>query len=189
MNTVNRRFLRYQRGAAAIMFMLMLPVLVGFMFLSIEGGRYLRLKAQIADAAEVATLAVSAQDSVSEAEGKALAEKYLLTLVPDLEGKQSRVTVGVKRLDCSENDQCNETGLGEDSGFVEYQVTVDTTHLSWFPKSESNQFGFDPEVNFKADFASRKYQGGAVDVVLVADFSGSMNDRWRAAGNKKKLMY
>ena len=187
MKQKKQALLRYQQGAAAIMFLLMLPVLVGFMFLSIEGGRYLRLKAEVADAAEVATLAVSAQSSMDEGVGATLAETYMAALVPDFDENKDRIHVGVTRIDCSDNPECTGDSLDEDGGFVEFQVSVTTDHYSWFPKSESNPFGFDEKVNFSSKLASRKYQGGAVDVILVADFSLSMYWDWSEAGGSMKI--
>ncbi len=169
MKQTRAAFPQQQKGAAAIMFALMLPVLVGLMFLSIEGGRYLRLKAEVADAAEVATLAVTAQGSEDPDKSKDLAKKYMDALVHD---KSSIDSVEVERQ-------------YTDGESLQFKVDVTTHHTSWFPKSKANPFGFEPEVQFTPSQTARKNQSTAVDVVLVANFSNTMNEWWHAGQGRK----
>lgn len=181
MKQTRTAFPQQQKGAAAIMFALMLPVLVGLMFLSIEGGRYLRLKAEVADAAEVATLAVTAQGSEDQGKRVDLAKKYMDALVHD---KSSIGSVKVDRQYCSKT-QCSDKRQYTDGESLQFKVDVTTHHTSWFPKSKANPFGFEPEVQFTPSQTARKNQSTAVDVVLVANFSNTMNERWPAGQGKK----
>ena len=180
MKTITRSLYKKQQGAAALMFLLMLPMLLGLMTLSIEGGRYLRLKAQLADAAEVASLAISARQSTDEISNKALAKKYIETLVPGARN----ITATVIPKECSNNLAC-----GENDNFVEYQVEVSATLDSWFPQWGEGGLDFSEEVQLAGAAVSRKYQTRAVDVIFVADFSGSMNSGWSGSedGNEDKI--
>ena len=166
-----------QQGASLIMFLLMIPVLIGFMVLSIEGGRYLRTKSAVADAAEVATLAISARASQSEEGNQKLAESYIQTLLPEARD----ISVSVSKAECSELDDCNPE-WGERAAFVQYNTSASATFDSWFPKSEGNGLGFNKEVTLGNSASVRKFQGngGAVDVVFAADFSGGMRCEWGA---------
>ena len=177
---------RQQQGVALIMFLLMLPVLLGFMTLGIEGGRYLRLKAQMADAAEVASLALSARDTNDDdfkdsasttgyidgyIPNEKLAKQYIKALYPDADIE----SVKVVRFECKDNKgQCNVEGR-----FTEYQVSVKLKQKSLLPGFGGKDLGFEEGVILNSKAVSRKFQGtGAVDVFLVADFSGSMNWSW-----------
>ena len=158
-----------------MMFTLMIPALMGFLTLSIEGGRYLRLKSAMADAAEVTALALSAREGKTVEENEAFARLYLETLVPEAENIQ----VSVQRLECSQIADCIP-GSVDETEFVEYTLKVSTEHKSLFPVIGDRELGFKEKVTLNNTVTSRKYQGnsGAVDVFFVADFSGSMNSSW-----------
>lgn len=164
--------LRQQRGVAAIMFVIMLPVLMGFISLGIEGGRYLALKGQFRDAAEVASLAISARGSDNLADNQKLAEAVIRSMIPDA----GKIVVKVEHKDCQANEGCG----GSDNGrFDQYQISIDSTQNSWFPDWTGDGMGFPEEMNMSMDATARKYYGsGGIDVVFVADFSGSMNCKW-----------
>ena len=98
-----------QQGASVIMFLIMIPVLIGFMVLSIEGGRYLRTKSAVADATEVAALAISARASLNEQSNQQLAENYIQTLLPEARD----ISVSISRKECSEIDDCNPDWGGD----------------------------------------------------------------------------
>ena len=148
-----------QSGAAAIMFLLMIPVLMGFMTLSIEGGRYLQTKAAVVDAAEVASLVVSATEDVSS---NKLAKNYIERLLPD--AKLNEVSVEM---------ESSPSFFETEREFVEYQVQVESTHESWFPKWSDDALAFEKEVTITGEASARKYFGasGGLDVVFVPNFS------------------
>lgn len=162
-----------QGGVAMIMFVIMLPALMGMLVLGVEGARFLRVKADVGNAAEVASLALSARDELDAAKNRELARAYIEAQVPDATISE----VKVYRIDCEDNP--NECHPGQPDRFTEYQVSAVATFQSWFPGFSDSGFGFEKEVRVSTRAVSRKYQGiGAVDVFLVADFSGSMNFPW-----------
>ena len=166
-----------QKGVAALMFVLMLPALLAILALGIDGGGFLRAKAHIGDAAEVASLALSARDSRDNVQNKILAEAYIKALVPKA---QEVSDIKITRRGCEEIPDCIPDGSEETPQFqfFEYQVEATVTQASLLPGFTSSGVGFEKEVSTRTKAVSRKYMGSAVDVVLVADFSGSMNDYW-----------
>ena len=162
-----------QHGVAMTMFLVMIPVLTGFMVLSVEGGRYLRAKASLGDAAEVATLAISSGENPDNTYNKELATRYMETLMPEATVKSVKISHRV----CIP-PECDIEAEHSHSGFVEYSAEMSVAIKSLFPSMGENGLGFKKIVDVKTDATVRKFRGGALDVVFVADFSGSMRDHW-----------
>ncbi len=173
----------YQQGTATIMFILMVPVLFGFFALGIEGSRYIQTRIQLDDAAEVASLALSARGSSDQTANEALAKAYIEALVPDAKN----ILITVTRRECKDISGCGTPGIHDSRGFhfYEYRVSATTTHDSWLPWWNSSGLGFAPEVSLGTAAVSRKFQGTAIDVVFVADFSWSMSQKW---GSENKIV-
>ena len=188
---MNNRFPQCQQGAAMVMFMLMLPVLVGLMFLTVDSGRFLRLKAQVADATEVASLAVSAlplgpggwNEEEEKARRETLARNYMAILVPDLGGNP-----GADRLNVTIRYEKSDDSDSLINSYIQYTLNITTKHDAIFPAKPEASFGFTNPVTFVSQSKSRKYNGVPVDLVLVADFSDSMNSKWywKDSNGKKK---
>ncbi|WP_461537834.1 vWA domain-containing protein [Spongorhabdus nitratireducens] len=172
---------RQQQGAAAIMFVIMLPALLAMMTLGVEGARYLRLKGQLDDAIEVASLAVSAREDENIEHNRELARKYIQALVPDAE----EISVNIIPRSCKEVSGCGETAPdGKPTNrFIEYQLEVTAKFNSWFPQWDEDGLGFEQKVTDRTRAVARKYYADSIDVVLVLDFSGSMTNWW--AGHRK----
>ena len=166
-----RRVSKYsQQGITLVSFLLMIPVLFGFMFLSLEGGRYLRLKAAIADNAEVVGLAVSARQLFDEEKNNKFATRYMQALLPDYDIES--VTVDFE-------DLRNATKI--DDGYLEFHVKIVTKHNSWFFHNSSLIPGFDREMTIINNATIRKYlmpSSGLLDVVFVPDFSNTHDCSW-----------
>nr|WP_086940286.1 TadE/TadG family type IV pilus assembly protein [Thaumasiovibrio occultus] len=175
-----------QKGTAAILFVMLIPALFGVLALSIEGSRYLQTQARISDVAEVAGLALAAHNSDNQATNEAIVERFVEALVPDA---HDEVNIHIVRLSCEEVEGCGTPGAFDDKGtrFSEYQLSITTSHDSWFPKSEVNPTGFADVVDVSGNAVARKYQGEAIDVVFVADFSGSMNYDWNGQTKISRL--
>lgn len=179
-----------QSGHAAILFAMIIPALFGLFTLASDGARALQTKARIQDAAEVATLAVSAHnadntDSSGADSGSQInrdiatdfLEQYMvdMTEVSDLK---------IIKKNCDDIKECRDgLNIGE-ARFFQYEVEAKTDHKSWFPGNEAI-VGFGESFTVAGAATARKYQSEAVDVVFAADFSGSMADGWNG-GNKKK---
>ncbi|WP_087023846.1 TadE/TadG family type IV pilus assembly protein [Thaumasiovibrio subtropicus] len=175
-----------ERGTAAILFVMLVPALFGVMALSIEGSRYLQTQARISDVAEVAGLALAAHNSEDIDTNEAIVKQFVQALVPDA---QDSVNIDITRRDCEEIAGCGTPGVYDEKGyrFNEYEVSITTTHTSWFPKSDTNPAGFNENVSVSSQAVARKFQGEAVDVIFVSDFSGSMNYSWNGQTKISRL--
>ncbi len=175
------------KGTAAILFVMLIPALFGVMALSIEGSRYLQTQARISDVAEVAGLALAAHNSEDIDVNKEIVERFVEALVPDAD--EDFIQVAIERRDCEDIAGCGTPGVYDEKGyrFNEYEVSITTSHTSWFPKTDSNPTGFDENVAVSSQAVARKFQGEAVDVLFVSDFSGSMNSSWNGQSKISRL--
>ncbi|MEZ8026525.1 TadE/TadG family type IV pilus assembly protein [Enterovibrio norvegicus] len=169
----------YQRGAAGIIYVTMIPALFGIFALGIESSRYLQTHARLGDAIEIASLAVAANVSKNENDNRLLAQGFANIYVPDGDIDLSKISIIRKSCDDIYGNECGQPGVYDEDGliFTEYKVTLESDFDSWYPKDEFAQ-GYDDIVKMKGNAVARKYQGYTLDVAFVADFSGSMRDPW-----------
>ncbi len=189
---VNFKRFHRQDGVATIMFVLMLPVLLGFIALGIDGANFLRAQADIGDAVEVASLALSARGSKDNNLNDELAEIYIKELVPDAVSIEAE-TKGVScdsKTSCNndDSDDADDADKKSRAKFYEYKVTGTATFESLFPTMGTGGLGFPETMTFSSHSAARKYEGSPVDVAFVADFSLSMNNNWKDVGRNKLVM-
>ncbi|WP_417542966.1 TadE/TadG family type IV pilus assembly protein [Methylophaga thalassica] len=171
---------KYQGGHAALLFAMIIPVLFGVFTLATDGARAVQDKARLEEATEVATLAVAGQNSDDKATQKAIAKKYIEYYFPLAEVPLDQIEV--EKLSCEDNDACDKSGSSQ--RFFQYNVTASVVQKSWFPGNEAI-VGLGETYDVKGASVARKYQSEAVDVVLVADFSASMYERWIGGSNRK----
>ena len=164
----------HQRGHAGIMFVLIFPALFGAFVWGTEGARIMQDDARLADAMEVAGLAVAAQNSDNQAIQQATAKKFIQTYFTNSSSNIS--TPNVTKLTCEQNPKCNEDDPNE-ARFFEYQISATVTQDTWFDGG-NDYVGYGKTYSLSDYSVSRKYQSKAVDVVLVADYSGSMLGSW-----------
>lgn len=161
---------RTQRGHAALLFALLIPVFWGFTTLAIDGSYAIQTKARLGDASEVAALALTAKNSLINSENEKLALKYVRAYVGDAE-----ISIkGVKRKECSSTDNNGCEGANR---YAQYDLSVAAQRDSWIPNL--NNIGFGDNYNVSHSATARKYQGDSIDVVFVMDYSGSMDDTWQ----------
>ncbi|MGR5267041.1 hypothetical protein ACPV5R_04740 [Vibrio astriarenae] len=163
-----------QSGHAAILFAMMIPAFFGLFTLGSDGARMMQSKARLGDAMEAASLAVTAHastDNSANGINQTIAKNYIEYYASDLKEVNN---VSVARRDC---DTATECVPGEDMKFFQYDVTASVKFDSWFPGNEAI-VGFGENFNVGAAGRARKYQSHAIDVVLAADFSGSMREHW-----------
>ena len=179
---------RKQRGVAGMMFLILLPALLGLMVLSIEGGRYLRLKAVVSDVAETVSLAISANEG--ETLNSKVAKLYLETLVPEANLINIQVTP-------VEGSPAGNRAADSDRAYSEYELEFVASYKSLIPARKTQlpleeltvenpvAWGFEREVRMTTRAVSRKYQGGesgdfpdALDLLVVPDLSNTMNCPW-----------
>ncbi|GAL10754.1 protein TadG [Vibrio astriarenae] len=163
-----------QRGAAAIWLGLLLIPIMGVTFLAVEGARYMHKSSRLKDAAQAAALAVTIDDKENIADE--MATRYVRDYVRNISG----VTVSTTK---NYEPASDENGNLEK---IEYEVVAVTTHSSWFASNFIPSFGETVNLGGSAVAAKFPFQLGdkVLDVVLVTDFSGSMNLPWsQASGN------
>jgi tight adherence protein G len=167
-----------QSGNAAIMFVLLFPILFGLFILASDGARALQSKARLDDALEVASLAISAKGTPDKSIAKAIAKAYVAQYMTDM------VPTGesAPKIDVILTTDNNS----EKFPFIQYQLSATTTHNSWFPGNDAIK-GFGETFTVSGRSFARKYQSEAVDVVFAADFSGSMNEGWSGGSQRKYL--
>ncbi|MGL6170849.1 MAG: TadE/TadG family type IV pilus assembly protein [Vibrio sp.] len=169
MHTYSR--LHHQSGHAAILFSLFIPVLFGIFTLGTDGARAIQDKARLLEAVEVASLAVAGQGSDNVKLAKNYLEYYFTAaMIQDSD-------IQIKKINCEDNNRCKD----DESRFFEYQVTAKISQPTWFPGNEA-VIGFGKDYDIASHSVARKFHSETVDVILVADFSGSMSWRWDRYG-------
>jgi tight adherence protein G len=170
-----------QRGHASLLFVLIFPALFGMFVWGAEGARIMQDDARLADAMEVAGLAVAAQNSDNQATQQATAKKFIQTYFTN---GSANITPTVTKLTCEQNANCDQNDPNE-ARFFEYRITATVTRDTWF-NDGAGYVSYGKQYAVKDKSVSRKYQSQAVDVVLVADYSASMFEYWRG-GSKRKF--
>ena len=189
---MKQRYLQYQRGHAAILFILMFPALFSLFALATDGARAMQDKARLNDALEAASLAISAHNDENNESGsdgsgagssiigsgsdvnKQIVEAYVNQYMTDMD---SIVAINIEREECNsdpESDTCTYSSSSTNPAFFQYKVYAKTDHSTWF--NDSSAFGDSFQVS--SGSTSRKYQNQSVDVVFVSDFSSSMGYTW-----------
>ena len=172
-----------QKGAAAIWYVFVMGVMMSFGALGIEGARYITKKARLGDGLEAAAIAVSTADRVNQDFSlnrvKPVAENWIKHYIND----STKLELEIKRKDENKINKDNMLTPYEVSYF-RYDITAKTKHKSWF--NFNSWASFDPDVVIANTGTSGRIKGGhePVDLVFVADFSGSMREN---SNGKNKL--
>lgn len=175
MSSINRqRFrtpsVRKQKGVAAIWFALSLVPVLGITFFAVEGTRYIHETSRLRDAAQSAALAITIDDKANQAD--ALATKYIQDYVRDI----SHVDIQTVRI------YEEPTEANDNTEKIQYSVQAVTTHNSWFANNLIPSFNAQEKLAGQAVAAKYPFNLGdkIIDLVLVSDFSGSMNLEWQS---------
>ncbi len=162
-----------QQGVAAIWLALALVPVMGFTFLSVEGTRYIQTSARLNDSLEAAAIAVTIADyRDDQTKTDELAKRYVKAYVRGIEASDIAIT---SELDHQEWVEATKT-----PEHIQYSIVASTTHQSWF----ASQFipSFDETQVIAGQSVAKKYPmflgDNNIDLMLVSDFSGSMNWRW-----------
>ncbi|WP_026957745.1 TadE/TadG family type IV pilus assembly protein [Aliagarivorans taiwanensis] len=163
--------LKRQQGAAAIILALSLVPLFGLTFLALEGTRYVQKQARLHDALESTALALASANNAGMDEDtvERLGQTYVNAYVRN---QSSVVSLGVERLEGEEE----ETEQQDAFAYVQYSISAQTSHRSWFSSEVIPSFA--RNMNLQSGSAARNYleefEPLGLDIVFVADFSGSM---------------
>ncbi|HAT8492651.1 TPA: VWA domain-containing protein [Vibrio vulnificus] len=169
------RNLRYkQNGHAALLFVLIFGALVAALALQINTAQALMAKARLADATDVAVLAVSAQNSPNTQLNKQLAKKYIESYLPDADVTINTVT----RTNCFSSSNSNTNTCERSHRYTQYDInSTISNHFLFNLNNESDTFSVTQAS------AAKRLQGDSIDLVFVIDYSGSMDER--LAGERK----
>lgn len=161
--------LNRQGGNATILFFLMILALFSLFTLGVEGGRYLRTESRLSDAAEIASLLMTATNSDNQTTNQAIVNDIVSAYMPD----DISATSTVIRETCKEG----ECGINVKShgDFVRYQVTATSVHNSWLPKT-SDTVGFTPQVSITSSASALKLNSGKADIAFVLNIGNNMSD-------------
>jgi tight adherence protein G len=171
--------LKSQHGHAALLFCMMIPILFGVFTLGSDGARMLQEKARMDEAVEVASLAVSAADASNDISSlKTIAKDYIAYFFPV--GTITDDNVTVTKVACEVSSTTCPIEADEER-YHEYTVSAVLKEENWFSGSSSTSPSFDKIFQLAGSSISRKYQSEALDVIYVADFSGSMSSVLRSA--------
>ncbi|CAM2793875.1 TadE/TadG family type IV pilus assembly protein [Vibrio rarus] len=172
------KYLKKQKGVAIIVVALSMVAIGGMAQLAIEGGRIIQESNRLADASEAATLAVAIANRSNQADADKMARDYLEQYLPNVAINDVNV---VRKEGQDEID-------GNTLYYVQYEVEANATF-----DAQMNFLGNENTATTEArsvnnDAMARTYMlPSDLDLVFVADFSGSMNYSWDKQGKGTKL--
>lgn len=181
---------RKQSGHAAILFAMIIPGLFGLFTLATDGARAIQTKARIEDASEIAVLAIAAHnDDNNNSQGsgsgsvvnRKIATDYLEAYLHDIDSVKD---LKIHKYNCDQIPECVAGLARGEPRFFQYEVEATSRHISWFP-GDASISGFGETFDAKGAATARKYQSEAVDILFVADYSGSMAWAWSGGSNAK----
>lgn len=173
-----------QKGTAAILFAIMVPALFGIFVLGTDATKALQEKARLLDATEAASLAVSARtvdtdSNIDLTEAKALVHNYLSAyLSQDFDVNN----IDIIKKHCDQIPECVANLEQGGNRYYQYEVVTNTELRPWF-QGDLNTMPDSYSVSGRS--VVNKFQNRAIDVALVADFSGSMQNNWNGGSQRK----
>jgi tight adherence protein G len=188
---LNYGLARWQRGVAAMFYVLLVPPLFGLYSLGTDGAIMIQEKARMNDALEAASLAVTAQNDLNEKPegwdenvefmGSDASVTLARTYIEQYMHTATEVDyLKVEKFECEQIAACRAGLVEGEQRYYQYHVTATTKHNSLYPHLTSD---ISAEYSVGSQGVGEKYQGLPIDVVIVADYSGSMDEYWN--GEKK----
>ncbi len=176
-----RLFKKKQCGHAMILFVMIIPALFGIFTLASDGTRAMQTRARVADATEAASLAVAAQNSEDAAVNQELVRDYLNAYEHSI---VSITNVQVTRLTCEQIPDCVAGLARGENRYFEYDVKATASFKTWFAGNDAIE-GFGETFSAGGDSIAHKLESEGIDIMIAADFSGSMGSGW-SGSNKAK---
>lgn len=165
-----------QKGVAIIIVAMSMVAIGGMAQIAIEGSRMIQEKNRLADAAEAATLAVAIANRSEQSVSDRLARDYLENYLPNVEIER----VNVLRKEGSEEYEGNKLY------YVQYEVEANAAFDAQFSFLGNDSGSTTESREVGNDAMAKTYMlPSDLDLVYIADFSGSMNNKWQ--GNKTQL--
>ena len=160
-------FIKNEQGTILLPFIIFLPLIIGLIFFSFELTHFLQKKAKLSDAIEQATLALTVENNNSIpsltqiAQNEAIVSSYAHAYLP-------AEIFSTPTIDIINNN-----------GRIEYAAEINMSYSAKF-LTNNPVTNFSAMINATDRGSARKNIIGAptekIDVVFVADYSGSMND-------------
>lgn len=161
--------IKNEQGAILFPFIIFLPLVIGLIFFSFELTHFLQKKAKLSDAMEQATLALTVENNHSTpsltqiAQNEAVVSSYAHAYLP-------AEIFSTPTIDIINNN-----------GRIEYAAEINMSYLARF-LTNNPVTNFSAMINATDRGAARKNIISApienIDVVFVADYSGSMDDHF-----------
>nr|WP_318384065.1 pilus assembly protein [uncultured Enterobacter sp.] len=167
------RVLRDRSGAIAVSVAIMMPVIVAFYSLAIDGARFNNSRSRLSDGLNQGVYAIALEDnrdSSSLAKNKEKVADYLSYYLPGETVDKSKVSVVIK-------EKSTDSGT-----VVDYQANADIIVHPIFKTKSLGSEGFSENVTIRGNGLSGSVRRLAVpisdptDYVFVLDFSGSMEE-------------
>lgn len=178
-----------QTGSAAIYFIFIIGVIFSIGILSLEGARYIGKKARLGDGLEAAAIAVAVNDRVhsqfDEKKSISIADKWVEKYIPD----SKNIEVTVVREEKNQKFGKDSLVTPYEIDYFHYDIRAVTTHDSWFKFESWASFEKEQKVANTGSSARIKGSHQPVDIVFVADYSGSMNKKINDSDHYNKIEY
>ena len=167
----------HQAGVASIYFVFIVVAVMAVGTLGVEGARYISDKARLGDVMEATVVAVSETDDLrtekfDKERARKVADAWVNYLMPDSKGNEFKFTREAKKIDHNKHNRTVH----------EYSIDSEVTKESWMHMQDIPSFDKTQSITNRATAARVRTDFEPVDVVFVADFSGSM------AQNKQKKL-
>lgn len=170
-------FLRMKNGAFALSFAIMFPFYIVLLSLAIDASMLLNKKARLADSLNEAVLVIAAVNNYNETatdlqQNLKILNQFLNFYLPESTYDLDDLQIKVKVVNDINNSHSN---------YVDYRVSAKVSINTFLPLAHLGLPGFNHTVlisNYNTNSGNaRKYESySAIDLVLVVDFSRSMNE-------------
>lgn len=170
-------FLRMKNGAFALSFAIMFPFYIVLLSLAIDASMLLNKKARLADSLNEAVLVIAAVNNYNETatdlqQNLKILDQFLNFYLPESTYDLDDLQIKVKVVNDINNSHSN---------YVDYRVSAKVSINTFLPLAHLGLPGFNHTVlisNYNTNSGNaRKYESySAIDLVLVVDFSRSMNE-------------
>ncbi|WP_145590156.1 pilus assembly protein [Yersinia aleksiciae] len=172
-NKLFHTFMKNEQGAILLPFIVILPFIIGLLFLSFEISKFIQKKAKLSDAIEQATLALTVEnndvpDAAQTAKNSHLVNDYARAYLP------------------SESFSVPVIEIIKNSDHLEYKAKTTMSYSADFLAKTpiTNKI---TTINTEDNGAARKNiikkQNESTDVIFVTDYSGSMNQDFNNKGS------
>ncbi len=165
---------RKQNGHAGIVFVLILPVLWGITAVCLDASRGLQTKVRLDEAVDSAVIAISADDVKNDQSNAEIVETYISSYLPEAVPGEPEIIV----KNCDSISNCTH-----------YDVTANITLDTWFPGG-GGVSGFSETIALSGNSHAQKLTSekpAGLDVIVVADISSSMSDKWEFERKDKHI--